>query len=160
MAAWMWAIAGLVAGSAGMVLVMRARAMAEVTSALAQHANGLRARMEAIDARHQHNAPSMEDNALTVVTCPYQDTLGDKGWWSDSRRVESGYLFQLFVNGAPCLAPHKVPLQVLVQADATPARLEAATKSALQLTESMAAFHPRIRAVRDVAELKKRVFAD
>ena len=160
MTAWMWAIVGIVAGSAGMFLVMRARTMAEVTSALAQHANGLRARMEAIDARHQRSTPSTDDHALTVVTCPYQDQMGDKGLWSDSRRVESGYLFQLFVNGAPCLAPHKVPLQVLVQGEATPARLEAATKSALQLTESMAAFHPRIRAVRDVAELKKRVFAD
>lgn len=160
MAAWMWALAGVVVGCAGMFLVMRARAMAVVTSALAQHANGLRARMEAIDARHQRTSASHDDGALTVVTCPYQDQLGDKDWWSDSRRVESGYLFQLFVNGAPCLAPHKVPLQVLAHADATPARLEAATTSALQLTESMAAFHPRIRVVRDVAELKKRVFAD
>ena len=56
MAAWMWALAGVVVGCAGMFLVMRARAMAVVTSALAQHANGLRARMEAIDARHQRTS--------------------------------------------------------------------------------------------------------
>lgn len=154
MAALAWAVAGLVVGGASVFAVMRVRAAHALASALSQHANGLRARMEAIDARHQHDAASAEENALTVVTRPYQDRSGAKGLWHDDRRAETGYLLQLFVNGVPCLAPHRVPLQFLVQGDVTSARLEAASKSALELTQTMAAFHPHIRALREFPESK------
>lgn len=51
--------------------------------------------------------------AFSVIIYPYKEESGADGLFSDDRRAEVGYKFQLFVNGIPCFEAHKFQCRYL-----------------------------------------------
>ena len=98
-------------------------------------------------------------NSLSVVTYPYKEEHGETGYFSDERRAEIGYKFQLFVSGVPCFDAHKVPVQVLSKKEVNEERIEAALKQAMALIETFASQHPSFIAYKSsnaaIEEIKK-----
>jgi len=83
---------------------------------------------------------------LSVVMFPYKEEHGENGFFSDERRAEIGYKYQIFVAGVPCFDPHKIPIDVLSKKQVTPEKIEYAMQTAFDLVGSFAAKHPAFAA--------------
>lgn len=77
---------------------------------------------------------------------PYKEEHGENGLFSDERRAEIGYKYQIFVAGAPCFDAHKIPIDVLSKKKVTPEKIEHAMQTAFDLVGSFAAKHPAFAA--------------
>lgn len=89
-----------------------------------------------------------QKNALTVLMYPYKQEHGEDGYFSDERRAEIGYLYQLFVAGIPCFEPHKIPVEVLSKKEVNVERIEQAQQTVFALIETFAGKHPAFAAVK------------
>ncbi len=83
---------------------------------------------------------------LSVVMFPYKEEHGADGFFSDERRAEIGYKYQIFVAGVPCFDAHKIPIDVLSKKQVTPEKIEYAMRTAFELVGSFAAKHPAFAA--------------
>ena len=83
---------------------------------------------------------------LSVVMFPYKEEHGENGFFSDERRAEIGYKYQIFVAGVPCFDAHKIPIDVLSKKQVTPEKIEYAMQTAFDLVGSFAAKHPAFAA--------------
>lgn len=90
---------------------------------------------------------------FSVITYPYKEEAGTDGLFSDDRRAEVGYKFQLFVNGIPCFDAHKIPIEVFDKKQVSLSKIEAASQMALGIIQQMAQLHPAIRAYSSAAEV-------
>ena len=114
-----------------------------------------RMRVEVTEARTQlaERATSLErerelvkKSELSVVMFPYKEEHGEIGFFSDERRAEIGYKYQIFVAGVPCFDAHKIPIDVLSKKQVTPEKIEYAMQTAFDLVRSFAAKHPAFAA--------------
>ncbi|WP_334107676.1 hypothetical protein [Methylobacillus sp.] len=94
---------------------------------------------------------------FSVVTYPYKEEVGSDGVFSDDRKMEIGYKFQLFVNGIPCFDAHKIPVETLQKKEVRLDKIEAATKSVANIIEHIASMHPAIKAYNTAPELASSV---
>lgn len=83
---------------------------------------------------------------LSVVMFPYTEEHGENGFFSDERRAEIGYKYQIFVAGVPCFDAHKIPIDVFSKKEVTPEKIEYAMQTAFNLVGSFAAKHPAFAA--------------
>lgn len=95
----------------------------------------------------------IKKESFSVVTYPYKELHGTDGIFSDDRKAEIGYKFQLFVNGIPCFDAHKIPIETLEKKEISLQKIEAATQSATRIIEHMASLHPAIKAYSAAPEL-------
>jgi hypothetical protein len=77
---------------------------------------------------------------------PYKEEHGEDGFFSDERRAEIGYKYQIFVAGVPCFDAHKIPVEVLSKKQVNPERIEQAMQSTFDLLGSFACKHPAFAA--------------
>lgn len=96
---------------------------------------------------------SIRKEPFSVVTYPYKEMHGTDGIFSDDRKAEIGYKFQLFVNGIPCFDAHKIPTETIEKKEISLQKIEAATQSATRIIEHMASLHPAIKAYSTAPEL-------
>jgi hypothetical protein len=99
-------------------------------------------------ASYEREQELSQKNALTVLMYPYKKEHGEDGYFSDERRVEIGYLYQLFVAGVPCFEPHRIPVEVLSKKEVNIERIEQAMQTAFALIETFAGKHPAFAAVK------------
>ena len=114
-----------------------------------------RARNEVIESRTQLAERSAfaererelaRKSELSVVMFPYKEEHGEDGFFSDERRAEIGYKYQIFVAGVPCFDAHKVPIDVFSKKQVNPEKIQGALEIAFTLVESFAAKHPAFAA--------------
>lgn len=99
-------------------------------------------------ASYEREQEVAQKNALTVVMYPYKEEYGEDGYFSDERRAEIGYLYQLFVAGIPCFEPHKIPVEVLSKKEVNVERIEKAQQAVFALIETFAGKHPAFAALK------------
>ena len=85
---------------------------------------------------------------ITVVTYPYKEEHGEDGYFTDDRRAEIGYKFQLFVAGVPCFEAHKTPVEVLSRKDVNSERINKAIDHVIGLIQTFALQHPAFTALK------------
>jgi len=98
-------------------------------------------------------ARRLTKEAFSVITYPYKEDSGTDGLFSDDRRMEVGYKFQLFINGIPCFDAHKIPVETFEKKQVSPSKIEAASQTAIGIIQQMAQLHPAIRAYSSAAEV-------
>lgn len=99
-------------------------------------------------ASYEREQELAQKNALTVLMYPYKQEHGEDGYFSDERRAEIGYLYQLFVAGIPCFEPHKIPVEVFSKKEVNVERIEQAQQTVFALIETFAGKHPAFAAVK------------
>jgi hypothetical protein len=99
-------------------------------------------------ASYEREQEIAQKNALTVLMYPYKEEHGEDGYFSDERRAEIGYLYQLFVAGIPCFEPHKIPVEVLSKKEVNAERIEKAQQTVFALIETFAGKHPAFSAAK------------
>lgn len=78
----------------------------------------------------------LQQRSISVSMRPYVNTLTDKGIFSETYKVEAGYIYQLMVNGVPALSPHIVIERREEWSEMNEERLQALSNAALKLTEA------------------------
>ena len=125
-----------------------------------------RTRSELVEARTQlaertasykREQEILEKNSITVLMHPYKQEHGENGYFSDERRAEIGYQYQLFVAGVPCFEPHRVAVEVLSKKEVNVERIEKATQTAFSLIETFASKHPAFTAVKSAHLVAERL---
>lgn len=99
-------------------------------------------------ASYEREQEIAQKNAITVLMYPYKQEHGEDGYFSDERRAEIGYLYQLFVAGVPCFEPHKIPVEVLSKKEVNVERIEQAKQTVFALIETFAGKHPAFAALK------------
>lgn len=117
--------------------------------------NDLNRKITQIEADHKEALENANRNGISIATYPYEEHHGDNGWVTDDRRAEIGYKFQLFVNGIPCLQPHKIPIQVLQKKEVNPDKLKELKDTVFGIIEDMARMHPAIKAFKAAPKIIK-----
>jgi hypothetical protein len=108
-------------------------------------------------ANHEKELGRIKESGLTLVTYPYKVEHGENGMIFDERRVEIGYKYQLFVNGAPCFQPHVVPTDTLTKKDINGERISNALQQATDMVMQLSALHPAIKAIKSANDVKATV---
>lgn len=85
---------------------------------------------------------TLTTKGVSVVTYPYKEVHGEDGYFSDDRRAEIGYKFQLFVAGIPCFEPHKTTVEVLSKKEVNGQRISQAIEHVFSLIQTFALKHP------------------
>ncbi|MFA7572006.1 MAG: hypothetical protein WCY75_12265 [Sulfurimonadaceae bacterium] len=97
---------------------------------------------------YERELESFRKNGLSVVTYPYKEEHGENTFFSDERRAEVGYKYQVFVAGVPCFDAHKVVIDVFSKKQVNAERIEQAMQQALTLIETFASKHPAFVALK------------
>lgn len=108
-----------------------------------------------IEATHKEELENANRNGISIATYPYEEHHGDNGWVTDDRRSEIGYKLQLFVNGIPCLQPHKIPIQVLQKKEVNPEKLKELKDTVFGMIEDLARMHPAIKVFKSAPKIAK-----
>lgn len=108
-------------------------------------------------ASHEKELETFKKNTLSVVTYPYKEEHGDSGFFSDERRAEIGYKFQVFVSGVPCFEAHKVVTDVLSKKQVNQERVDQAMEQAFILIETFASKHPAFIAMKSAPLSKAKL---
>lgn len=108
-------------------------------------------------AGHEKELGRIKESGLTLVTYPYKEEHGENGMIFDERRVEIGYKYQLFVNGAPCFQPHIVPTDTLTKKDINGERIDYAIKRATEIVLQLSELHPAIKALKSGSDVTATV---
>jgi hypothetical protein len=108
-------------------------------------------------ANHEKELGRIKESGLTLVTYPYKVEHGENGMIFDERRVEIGYKYQLFVNGAPCFQPHVVPTDTLTKKDINGERISNALQQATDMVMQLSELHPAIKAIKSANDVKAAV---
>ena len=136
---------GLVAGILVTYLFMAARL------------NHVRDNLALMSANHEKELGRIREAGLTLVTYPYKTEHGENGVLFDERRVEIGYKYQLFVNGAPCFQPHVVPTETLTKKEINGERISNALQQASDMVMQLSELHPAIRALKSGNDVSSAV---
>ncbi|MBM7060347.1 hypothetical protein JQX08_06480 [Pseudomonas sp. UL073] len=99
-------------------------------------------------AAHEKELENFRKNGLSVVTYPYKEEHGENGFFTDERRAEVGYKFQVFVAGVPCFEAHKVVVDVFSKKEVNVERIEQALQQTFALIETFASRHPAFVALK------------
>ena len=108
-------------------------------------------------ANHDKELGRIRESGLTLVTYPYKIEHGENGMIFDERRVEIGYKYQLFVNGAPCFQPHVVPTDTLTKKEINGERISNALQQATDMVMQLSELHPAIKALKSSNEVTATV---
>jgi hypothetical protein len=108
-------------------------------------------------ANHEKELGRIKESGLTLVTYPYKVEHGENGMIFDERRVEIGYKYQLFVNGAPCFQPHVVPTDTLTKKDINGERISNALQQATDMVMQLSELHPAIKALKSANDVTATV---
>jgi UDP-glucose 6-dehydrogenase len=100
---------------------------------------------------------SFRKNGLSVVTFPYKEEHGEDGFFSDERRAEVGYKYQVFVAGVPCFEAHKVVIDVFSKKQVNVEKIEQALQQAFTIIETFASKHPAFVALKAAPSISKKV---
>jgi hypothetical protein len=106
---------------------------------------------------YQNEIENIKDNELTVLTYPFTEENGEDGLLTDSREVEIGYKYQLFIKGVPCLEAHKVVLNKLTKKQIVPSKIDALSKEAIKFIENIASIHPAIKAAQTAPAIAEAI---
>lgn len=109
------------------------------------------------NANHEKELGRIKESGLTLVTYPYKVEHGENGMIFDERRVEIGYKYQLFVNGAPCFQPHVVPTDTLTKKDINGERISNALQQATDMVMQLSELHPAIKALKSANDVTATV---
>ena len=139
------ALAGLVVGGLATYLFMAAKL---------SHA---REKLALTSANHEKELGRIKESGLTLVTYPYKLEHGENGVIFDERRVEIGYKYQLFVNGAPCFQPHVVITDTLTKKDINGERISNALQQATDMVMQLSQLHPAIKALNSSSDVSAAV---
>ncbi len=80
---------------------------------------------------------AQDSNDFHVEVRPWRKDEGDKGVIMDTRKVEIGYQYQLFLRGIPCLASVPVITDVLIKKEVDLKRIKELTAIALSYARSI-----------------------
>jgi len=109
-------------------------------------------KLELVTTHHTRELGRQKEAGLTLVTYPYKEDHAKNGMW-DERRIEVGYKYQLFVNGAPCFQPHVVITDVLTKKDLNGERIDYAFSRATDTVLKLAELNPSIKALTTTSEI-------
>lgn len=114
-------------------------------------------KIEALRASYEEKLDALRKEELTVITYPYDEQIGDDGFFSDDRKAEIGYKFQLFIKGVPCFEPHKVPVQVLQKKEVNLDKIKEIKNIAIDTIEKIASMHPAVKALSSAPDAIKAI---
>lgn len=119
--------------------------------------DSVREQMSEKISSYERELESFRKNGLSVVTYPYKEEHGENGFFSDERRAEVGYKYQVFVAGVPCFEAHKVVIDVFSKKQVNVERIEQAMQQAFTLIETFASKHPAFVALKAAPSITKSV---
>jgi len=97
---------------------------------------------------HARELERVRDGGLSVLSYPYKEEFGENGFFTDERRAEVGYKFQVFVAGVPSFEPHKIPTEIFSKKEVNAERIEQALQKAMEMVETLASRHPAFVAMK------------
>jgi cytochrome bd-type quinol oxidase subunit 1 len=110
--------------------------------------DSVREQMKEKISSYERELENFRKNGLSVVTYPYKEEHGENGFFSDERRAEVGYKYQVFVAGVPCFEAHKTVIDVFSKKQVNVEKIEMAMQQAFNLIETFASKHPAFIALK------------
>lgn len=90
-----------------------------------------------------------------VEVYPYRETIIDEGVFNDTKYLEIGYKYQLFVNDIPCFEPHIQPVEKILEKELCVEKI----KYAVEQIQTVMPQNAGIKLVGNLAEFSKGLTA-